>query len=175
MDVTDIRLSLARGLSNPEETDGVACLDELLTFVENADYPPYWSEDIAEKPTREKAFDVCKAAVIKAIVEVAGEDKNGDVLFPGSDTEKPGGEFVDRMIKWIRDYTSSDNANNREDLVVCATLSLGNVVRKGASRPPMLEAILMSPKILSRKPWFTRPSPLPPISPLYWYQVPVFK
>ena len=130
IDVEDVRLSLARGMTFPEEHGGVACLSELLTFVEKGDYPPYWTPE--ERPSKEKGFDLGKGAIVKAIVEVAGEEKNIDTLWDDSEPDKPGGEFVSRMVGWIRTHTSLKETN-RDDLLICATLSLGNICRRGTS------------------------------------------
>lgn len=131
MDVEDIRTSLARGLNSPQEHDGVSCLRDMLTFVEKADYSPYWALNPTERAAREKGFDRCKAAVIKAIVEIAGDEKNTDVLWDDADPQKPGGEFVEQMVRWVREHKDDSRVQNRDDLIICATLSLGNVVRKG--------------------------------------------
>lgn len=132
MDLEDIRLALARGLTRADELDGVPCLAEMLRFVAAGDYPPHWAAAPAERAAREKGFDRCKAAVIKAVVEIAGEEKNTEVLWDGADPARPGGVFVERMVSWIREHRDVENPKNRNDLVVCATLSLGNVVRRGA-------------------------------------------
>lgn len=131
MDVEDIRTSLAYGMTSPEEHGGVSCLRDMLTFVEKADYPPFWSQDPTDRAVREKGFDRCKAAVIKAIVEVSGDEKNTDVLWDDSDPQKPGGVFVEQMVRWIREHKDDGQSQDRDDLIICATLSLGNIVRKG--------------------------------------------
>ncbi len=131
IDVEDVRLSLARGLTFPDEHGGVPCLSDLLTFVEQGDYPPYWTAE--ERPLKEKGFDLGKGAVVKAIVETAGEEKNTDTLWDDSEADKPGGEFVHRMVQWIRTHKNL-KASDRDDLVICATLSLGNICRRGVPR-----------------------------------------
>lgn len=139
LDVEDVRLSLARGLSFPAEHGGVPCLSAMLDFIECGSYSPLWYVDDevpqSERKRREKAFDICKAAVIKAVVEVSGEERNEEVLWDDSVVGKPGGEFVSRMVDWIKRYvTDKENAGNevdRDDLVICATLSLGNLSRRG--------------------------------------------
>jgi hypothetical protein len=132
LDAEDIRLSLARGLSFPDgEHGGVKCIEELCTFLERGDYPTYWAvEQPQERARRQRAFDFCKAALVKALVEVAGEEKNTDVLWDESEAEKPGGAFVSTMVSWIREHKTL-GPNGREDLVICATLCLGNLVRRG--------------------------------------------
>lgn len=136
LDVADVRLSLARGFTFPTEHHNIPCFSAMLDFVEKGKYPPLWyvqSEngleggDISKK---EKAFDDCKAAVIKAVVEVSGDDRNLDLLWDDSDDAHPGGEFVSRMVDWIRAFVSGESSGNgRDDLVICATLSLGNITR----------------------------------------------
>ena len=55
----------------------------ILDFIEKGNYPPIWYStlDSTTITQMEKKFDICKAALIKAIVEVAGEEKNEDVLW----------------------------------------------------------------------------------------------
>lgn len=132
LDVEDVRLSLARGLFFPDgEHGGVRCLQDILTFIDRGDYPTMWtSEPPQERARKQKAFDVCKAAVIKAVVEVAGEEKNTDVLWDESEVKKPGGEFVTQMVTWIRTHKELKETH-RDDLLICATLCLGNLVRRG--------------------------------------------
>lgn len=81
----------------------------------------------------EKSFDFCKAAVVKAVVEVAGDEKNIHTLWDESDPAKPGGAFVNIMVQWIRTHRSLKDTN-RDDLIICATLSVGNLVRRGKAR-----------------------------------------
>ena len=129
LDVEDVRLSLARGVPFPAEHNGVPCLSNILDFIEKGDYPPLWSSSGIDVGL-EKKFDICKAALIKAIVEVAGEDKNEDVLWDETEEDHPGGQFVCRMVNWIKTYVGGGTAA-RDDLVICATLSLGNLARRG--------------------------------------------
>lgn len=131
MDNEEVRLSLARGINFPEEHGGIPCLADMLAFVDRGDYPPYWSDD-PERASYEKGFDRCKAATIKSIVELAGEEKNTDVLWDDSDASKPGGAFIDTMVQWIRKHKSLKETE-RDDLIICATLSIGNLVRHGQS------------------------------------------
>lgn len=151
LDVEDVRLSLARGLNFPAEHAGVPCLSAMLDFIEKGDYPPHWNPAFTEgeRKRKERAFDICKAAVIKAVVEVAGEERNEDVLWDDSNEGQPGGEFVCRMVEWIKKYvadmdraSSSDSTgtavSSRDDLIICASLSLGNLARRGGSRPEFI-------------------------------------
>ncbi|KAJ7109328.1 hypothetical protein C8R44DRAFT_802209 [Mycena epipterygia] len=144
LDVEDVRLSLARGLNFPSEHGGVPCLCTILDFIEKGDYPPFWQTAFpeADRKRRERVFDNCKAALIKSVVEVAGEERNEDVLWDDSEENKPGGEFVSRMVHSIKKYVSDmdqatpdaeiakDSYAGRDDLVICASLSLGNLARR---------------------------------------------
>ena len=133
MDIEDFRLSLARGFNFPEEHGGVVCFSDMLVFVAHGEYPPYWSAEApAERAAREKGYDTCKAAIIKAIVEVAGDEKNIDLLWDDSNEANPGGPFVDKMVYLIRSQKNLEE-KTRDDLIMCATLSLGNLVRRGES------------------------------------------
>ncbi|KAJ7172525.1 hypothetical protein C8R46DRAFT_1086280 [Mycena filopes] len=166
LDVEDVRLSLARGLDFPSEHGGVPCLRTILDFIEKGDYPPFWQTALteADRKRREKVFDNCKAALIKSVVEVAGEERNEDVLWDDSEENKPGGEFVCRMVHLIKKYVSDmdqstevarDSFAGRDDLVICATLSLGNLARREKnstvllSPPHSLAPFLTSPHLLS--------------------------
>lgn len=104
----------------------------VLDFVEKSEPPKFWASFSTpkERQSWEKKVGFCKAAVIKAVVEVAGEKDSLAILWDDKATEYPGGEFVKRMAGWIRDIKlSSDGA--RDDLIICATLSLGNLARDG--------------------------------------------
>lgn len=146
LDVADVRLSLARGLHFPAEHGGIACLSLMLDFIEHGTYPPWWEGAFVdtELRQREKTFDICKAAMVKAVVEVAGEEKNEDVLWDDSETDKPGGVLVFKMVEWLKAYAvaaGNEGINgkqpegsitaNRDDLAICASLALGNLSRRG--------------------------------------------
>jgi hypothetical protein len=135
IDVEDIRLSLARGMTFPGDYSGVPCLVDMLAFIEHG-APLHMLVDPVEREKKEKAMGRCKAAVINAVTEVAGDKKNADVLWDGSGPEgKLGGKFVEKMVGWIKENRglAHGDANARDDLVICATVALGNVVRKGES------------------------------------------
>ncbi|KIJ69418.1 hypothetical protein HYDPIDRAFT_80271 [Hydnomerulius pinastri MD-312] len=147
LDIDDIRSSLARGFTFPAEHHNVPCLSAMLDFIEQGNYAPLWyvlhetSLDDSEVRSQEKAFDDCKAAVIKAVVEVPGDGGNVDVLWDDSDEQQPGGEFISRMVNWIRVFvTAGSHGNVRDDMVICATLTLGNL-----TRGELLASILLSP------------------------------
>jgi len=137
LDVEDIRTALARGHFFPAEYSGNSYLSAILDFVESGDYPLTWSIpeliDDRERTCKEKEFGICKAALVKAIVEVAGEEKNLEILWEESAVEQPGGRFVSRMVNWIKSYVKQVNDMTeqipRDDLIIVACLSLGNVCR----------------------------------------------
>lgn len=138
LDVEDVRLALAREYRSSSESHGDRpLLSVILNFIEHGSYSPLWRAAStigdAELKRKEKEFDMCKAALIKSVVEVASEEL---VLWDEFDELKPGGEFVCRMVRWIKDYVrdmdqGSGPAFDRDDLVICASLSLGNLTRKG--------------------------------------------
>ncbi|KAI5900352.1 uncharacterized protein SCHCODRAFT_02607671 [Schizophyllum commune H4-8] len=161
LDVEDVRLSLARGYYDPDgEHLGVPCLSHMLDFVEHGGYPPVWRTvfDDGDRRTKEKAFDVCKSAIVKAIVEMSGEERNEPILFASIGS---GGPYVERMVGWIKafvksaDEASSSDSLPRDDLVICATLSLGNLARRELeavtllSPPHSLAPVLASRHIIS--------------------------
>jgi hypothetical protein len=124
LDVEDVRLSLARGLTFPDEHEGVPCLSDMLNFLDCGDYPSWWADD-PDHAAYKRSFENCKSGIIRAVVEVAGEQKNTDILWDESEDDKPGGEFVSWMVQWIR------KEKGKEGLVICATLTIGNLVRRG--------------------------------------------
>lgn len=143
LDVEDIRLELARAKCYPRPApDGepISCLVALINFIEHGTYPALWKTavfDDAELKKKTKAFDICKAALIKAVVEVFGEQKNEDLLWlPVSDAARPGGPLISRLVGWIAGYVKAkdegkDEDMYRADMAICASLSLGNLARKG--------------------------------------------
>lgn len=131
LDDEDVRLSLARGMAFPDEHGGVSCLADILEFINRGDYHPLWEDLPGDGAQRKRTFDLCKAALIKAVVEIAGEEKNDDVLWDDSDEKQPGGALVGQMVQWIKSHKDLKD-DNRDDLLVCATLTLGNLLRHGA-------------------------------------------
>lgn len=111
-------------------------LTSMLDFIEKGAPPPYWSQctdSDSERRRWHKSFGICKAAVIKAVVVLAGEDKNLDVLWDAQVGSYPGGAFVERMVGWIKNTTvegDDPKDDGRDDLIICATLSLGNLARR---------------------------------------------
>lgn len=140
MDDEEVRLALVTDFKTPLQSGGASCLSEMLNFIEHGTLPPYYGSSSDEAPdvdysAKATSFARCKAAIVKAVVEVAGEDKSMEILWDDTseDKEKPGGEFVDRMVQWIRTHkTLAMGESNRDDLIICATLCLANLVRKGA-------------------------------------------
>ena len=133
LDFEEVKVALARGYVSPENGSD-STLARMLAFIEHGAYPPFWSDVAQEELEKmQKGFDMCKAAVIRAVVEVAGDDKNTTVLWDKSKEGKPGGEFVDTMVRWIRTHKDLDKSE-RDDLLVCALVNLGNLCRNGT--PP---------------------------------------
>jgi Rap1 GTPase-GDP dissociation stimulator 1 len=125
LDSEYVQVSLAETVSSASHVTGPCLIKSILDFVEFGNYPPYWSKETpSERAKREKEFDMCKAAIIKAIVEVTGALRCIDILW---DLNSPDGWFVSRLIRWIRTNITS----TRDDLMVCATLCLGNLARRG--------------------------------------------
>lgn len=174
MDDDEVRLSLAQSFKSPEKSNGTPCLLEMLNFIEHGTLPTYYSP-LNETPepdytTREKSLGICKAAIVKAVVEVAGEDKNLEVLWDdqGKEKSKPGGEFIDRMIQWIRTHKTLSETN-RDDLIICASLCLANLARKGERTSDMFRINIIDSMgqihILSQLP--NHPSLLHQTSPVF--------
>ncbi|KAL5533312.1 hypothetical protein ACEPAF_5088 [Sanghuangporus sanghuang] len=142
MDIEDVRLDLARGMAENEEPP---CLALMLDFIESAEYLPFWEEH--DLPTEEvnrwkRAVDFCKTAVIRSVVEVTGEDGNLDVLWNDAVQESA---FVSRLLSWLQATQSHD------DLVICAALSLGNLVRQeNRSIVLVKEPISITPHLVKR-------------------------
>ncbi|KDR81566.1 hypothetical protein GALMADRAFT_239590 [Galerina marginata CBS 339.88] len=165
LDVEDFRLELARSTCYPEPSTPTPCLTTILNFIEYGSYPPVWKNPIfdeAEIKNKEKAFDICKAALIKAIVEVFAEEKNEEILWNNDDPEHPGGLFIIRFVQWIKGYVDTlqeesqrGTGNARDDMAICASLALGNLVRKAPlattliSTPYSLAPVLSSPHFFS--------------------------
>ncbi len=96
------------------ETHFQSGLDVLMTFVEEAELPQEWLRDDDAQAADEmrKAFAQVKASAARAVVAVAGDDRNMVELFSGSLG------FIDRLKVWIR-YDPKE----RDDLVSCGMLA----------------------------------------------------
>lgn len=108
----------------------------MLAFIEHGAPFHLPSSDATEQESKEKTMGRCKAAIINAVTEVTGDKKNIDVLWDDSDRQRPGGRFVEKMVGWIRDNKHavvSKAEGARDDLVICASVAVGNVARKGES------------------------------------------
>lgn len=128
LDVDDVRLALARGMA---ENAQPPCFSTLLDFVESADYPPSWRDENVppEDVIRwRRSVDLCKTAVIKAVVEVAGDEDNIDVLWNARTLEN---SLVPRLLKWLKVEHDKGVDSARDDVVICASLCLGNLARRG--------------------------------------------
>ncbi|KAJ1309709.1 hypothetical protein OPQ81_006474 [Rhizoctonia solani] len=113
-------------------------LRTIIRFIEFAQPLPEWRTSDStgkDKAKWEKTVGLCKGAVIKALVTVAGEDKAisnlwDDTKLYGGNQAAPGGWFVAAMLAWIKQYRNVDPSDARDDLVICATLVLGNLARR---------------------------------------------
>ena len=140
LDVEDFRLELGRATCYPSADEPMSCLAAILDFIEYGSYSPLWRRpafDEVDIKNKEKGFDNCKAALIKSVVEVFGEEKNEDILWNESNPEHPAGLIVERLVNWIKKYAAKLDAGDktdldRDDLAICASLSLGNLARKGS-------------------------------------------
>ncbi|KAF4614699.1 hypothetical protein D9613_003020 [Agrocybe pediades] len=168
LDVEEFRLELARSVCYPMPDEKASCLATILKFIEHGTYPALWKNPALEESevqNKEKAFDICKAALIKAVVEVFAEKKNEEILWKDDVPEIPGGSLIDNFVRWIRSYVESaeeegqakTKASGRDDLAICAGLSLGNITRK----EPFASALLSAPYSLApvlSSPHFFSPS-----------------
>jgi hypothetical protein len=134
LDIENVRISLAQGFKFPSAGSSLSII---LDFIEQGEYSPLWGNapDDFDVSRKKKAFDMCKAALIKTVVEVAGEEGAEKSLWDETD-EKSGGEFVSRMVGWLKGYVSDMSTGcgmffDRIDLAICASLSLGNLTRTG--------------------------------------------
>lgn len=137
LDVEEVRVALVQDAititsankRTEKHTQGYLTL--LLNFVEHGSYPPYWSDELEAKviSSWQKRLDLCKSAIVKTVVEAIAEEKNHEVLWkhPGDE-----GSIISRLIRWLRIYPSLSPSEARDDLVICSTISLANLVRNGA-------------------------------------------
>ncbi|CCO33297.1 hypothetical protein BN14_07371 [Rhizoctonia solani AG-1 IB] len=110
----------------------------IIRFIEFAQPLPEWRTNDStgkDQAKWDKKVGLCKGAVIKALVIVAGEDKAISNLWDntkldGGNQAAPGGWFVAAMLAWIKQYRNADPSDARDDLVICATLALGNLARR---------------------------------------------
>ncbi|PPR03530.1 hypothetical protein CVT24_007016 [Panaeolus cyanescens] len=157
LDNDDIRFELPRSLCHVSQEEKLPCLSIILDFIEYGTYPPIWDSSVLddqERSANKKGLDMCKAALIKAVVEVFGEEKNEDVLWKPTDGSPPGGPIISRLVDWIKKDTG-DSELYRDDMTICASLSLGNLTKKVhfadafLSAPYSLAGTLSSDRFLS--------------------------
>jgi hypothetical protein len=121
LDSEEIRMRFVESLCHPPEQSLIL---QLVDFIEKGKYPEYWSlEGDQDRKQREKAFDVCKAGSIKALISIAGETKAMEKLWGDERV------LVKRMADWIT--TAATGGSKRDDLVIAGCLTLGNLARKG--------------------------------------------
>ncbi|CDZ96875.1 Rho/Rac GTPase guanine nucleotide exchange factor smgGDS/Vimar [Phaffia rhodozyma] len=122
------------------EKEEISVWSLILDFVEGVYIAP--KEEITDQEEREEqeeeeeeeilSLGSIKGGLIKSIVAVAGSDELAESLF-----EAPGRTgFLGRM----KSFLSGGNVQeDREDLVICAVLSLGNLARSDARCASLLE------------------------------------
>jgi len=133
LDSDSARMALAKSIDLPNTQSSLRCI---LEFVERGSHPPYWNEfDDKQRSRWEKTLGLCKAALIKAVITMAGDEKSMEVLWDKeSGTETfPGGWFIQTMYNWVKAFSTltNDSEGVRDDLTICGTLSLGNLARTG--------------------------------------------
>jgi hypothetical protein len=116
-------------------------LKPLVRFIEADSYLKSWDKvAIADRETMQKSFDICKQAVITTLTSITGETRNSDTLWvsakgdtPVVATSDPSSWFATKMLQWISLYSGDlkKGSDVREDLVICGTLCIGNLVREG--------------------------------------------
>ena len=127
IDVEDVRMALAIGLKSKQSTPS-SLLFKLLNFVENGNFASHWAhEDDSLVEDWQKTFQDCKAAIIKAIVETTGDEKVLQVMWDLDNHEG----FVAKMVQWLRNFQQAPLSEGRDDFAICASLSLGNLIRQG--------------------------------------------
>ena len=94
-------------------------------------------------PRAEASLDFCKAAPVEPVVEIASEEKNVYVLWDDSDEKQPAGALLGQIGQWIKTHKDLED-NHRDDLLVCASLTLGNILRHGAKLGHVLGDIILS-------------------------------
>lgn len=106
----------------------------LLDFIDRATLPvllpPDEDDDDDEETSeedRQKTFGSLKGGVVKSVVAAFSDDSVGKEVFARGKEE--GGE-MERLMGWLGE-------GEREDMVICAVLSLGNLARSGQSSPPL--------------------------------------
>lgn len=100
-------------------------LSHLMTFVEDATPPSYWSAtgEEQEPAALDKAFSTVKSAVVRAIVEAPNSDLVMNQLFAVGQGKS---WIVERLVKWVE-----ESKEGREDLLICAAHMLAALGRKG--------------------------------------------
>jgi hypothetical protein len=109
-------------------------LKDILQFVEDGSPPPYLEKESKYDVDRwHKSFGLSKGGIVKAVVNISGEEPNLEILWDGADGKsEQGGWFVQRMVELIRSQSALWGSNGqRDDLIICATLVLGNMARTG--------------------------------------------
>lgn len=113
LDLDHVRIDLAKQAANsPDES----LLFQIIDFLEFAQVPQEWEDG-------EKDFSIIKAAIGRTLSAASSEDDLMEICF-GKD-RKQQHWVVQRLIKWL--------ASDRSDMVVCSSIMLANLVRRGTS------------------------------------------
>jgi hypothetical protein len=122
-------------------------LSSLLRFIELVDLPPsptvappkrdegmLSSDDETddEDEDHEKTLSLVKGTLVSVVVAVFGEDEVGELVLGSGAGE--GKELRDVLERWVGLAVTETGAEGREDLGICAVLSLGNLARNGQSQ-----------------------------------------
>jgi len=160
LDEEDVRLSLMHGTAFPDEHDSVRCLGEMLKVIDRGDYHPLWKDLPGDSLQHGRTFDFCKAALIKADVEITCKEKHVDVLLDDLDERQPG--VASRTDGAVDQDAQGPEHNHRDDLSVCALLTLGNLLRHGVcSILPSLQEAYSSFRIAGIDNYKENSEPLP--------------
>ena len=113
-------------------TDDV--LKPLVQFIEHCGYPQSWSRATeADRQSMQKIYNICKGALITTLTSVSGETRNSDVLWNDDSNTNSISWFASKMLDWIFSFAEDikEGKESREDLVICGTLCIGNLIREG--------------------------------------------
>lgn len=129
-------------------------LSSLLGFIELVSVPPQPAPapppqrnegslssddetDDEEEEDHGKTLGMVKGTLVSVVVAVFGEDEVGElVLGPNGDGE--GKELREVLERWVALAVAEKGDEGREDLGICAVLSLGNLARNGQSYPSQI-------------------------------------
>lgn len=115
-------------------------ISSVLQFIELVDLPamaPSPQEDDEEDDNDDeedsgKALSLVKGTLVSVVVAVMGEDEVGELVLGKGEGE--GKQLRETLERWVGlAAPREDGGEDREDLGICAVLSLGNLARNGKS------------------------------------------